>query len=126
MVRCHHGQETARAEPTPGRELQLPRLGCQTRETLLSKYSYRLLWLSGSKPSKLCRYICKALRGNNGQNLKTEENFLRRWTTHAWPTVAHTDNHVVHAYVIITTLCNHIEKKEEQINLLVLEKKFSS
>lgn len=28
-----------------------------------------------SEPSKLCRYICKALRGNNGQNLKTEENF---------------------------------------------------
>lgn len=35
---------------------------------------------------------------------------LRRWITHAWLTVAHTDNHVVHAYVIITTLCNHIEK----------------
>lgn len=33
---------------------------------------------------------------------------LRRWTTHAWLTVAHTDNHVAHAYVIITTLCNHI------------------
>lgn len=30
---------------------------------------------------------------------------------HAWSTVAHTDNHVVHAYVIITTLCNHIEKR---------------
>lgn len=58
-------------EPTPGRELQLPRLGCQTRETCLSKNSYSLLWLSGSKPSKLCRHICKALRGNNGQNLKT-------------------------------------------------------
>lgn len=38
----------------------------------------------------------------------------RRWTTHAWLTVAHTDNHVVHAYVIITTLCNHIEFKKKE------------
>lgn len=102
------GLRNSTAEPTPGRELQLPRLGCQTRETCLSKYSYRLLWLSGSKLSKLCHYICKALRGNNDQNLKTEENVEE--ITHAWLTVAHTDNHVVHAYVIITTLCNHIEK----------------
>lgn len=45
-------------------------------------------------------------------------------TTHAWLTVAHTDNHVC------TCLCyfNHfvpitLKKKETQINILVLEEK---
>lgn len=47
------------------------------------------------------------------KNLQTEEG-SEEWTTHAWLTVAHTDNHVVHAYVIITTLCNHIENKKNK------------
>lgn len=54
-----------------------------------------------------------SVRHYEGTMVKTErlKRVLRRWTTHAWLTVAHTDNHVVHAYVIITTLCNHIEKR---------------
>lgn len=76
------GSRNSGAEPTPGRELQLPRQGCQTREMCLLKYSYSLLWLSGSKPSKLCCYICKALRGNDAENLKTEENVKEVDYTH--------------------------------------------
>lgn len=30
--------------------------------------------------------------------------------------IAHTDNHVAHAYVIITTLCNHTEEKKRGTN----------
>lgn len=65
-------------------------------------YRYSLLWPSVSERSKLCGFNCKALRGKNGENLKAEEDFFfQEWTTHAWLTVAHADNHVVHAYVII-------------------------
>lgn len=76
------------------------------------------MWLSGSKPSKLCHYICKALRGNNGQNLKTEEGFEEVDYTRMADSSTHRQSRC-------TCLCyyNHFVqshlKKKEQINLLV-------
>lgn len=76
-------------------------------------YKFKLSSLVAFRNPSQVNCVVISVRHYEGTMSKPKDwrGFLRRWTTHAWLTVAHTDNHVVHAYVIITTLCNHIEKR---------------
>lgn len=100
-----------RSELTPGRELRMSPEECpkNSLSTAIASGGFS----SPPKPSKLCGNICKALRGNNGPNLTTGRRFIEKV---GYARMADSSTHrqslffFVHAYVIRTTLCNHIEK----------------